>query len=498
MKEKGILSFSMGFRLFLNCFGILSAALLFFLLGVYSSSPGSGLNFNKGEIAKVFPFLIGVLFFVSVTFILIRIKTSYAYKGMRLPFILDASGVNSFLTGLLENSNIGIFVSDFKTGAPLFVNRFMKSLLENREVTDLKGWNGDLKTPPYFMALESAGRSMDNLPGGTWGWDGKSGIDEKWYSVRACKLQWVDGRPVVFQTAYCIDSLKKMEADLSGFARECLREREAELKRISSNIHEQVAQDLASLRIAIDTACYGLDEIPDKLAERIRNMSVVLQDAISHLREIAYGLTPIAMGDFGIEKAIKQYCSEFSEKSGVRVSCVCSGIHSLSSDCEISIGIFRIMQEIVTKISEMTSPAHIRISLVFSSTRIIVKFESDGRGYDVGTATGLDQAENELGLNIIRQRIRLLNGNGLRINSGKSMGVLLSFEIFGNFTEICKIKTGDLVSAGWRDDFINSATESRPYKTSTAKKILLFCKDGKNDSEPRHPDQYQSHVRWRR
>ncbi|WP_027359401.1 sensor histidine kinase [Desulforegula conservatrix] len=501
MKSIKMSSFSMGFRLFLNLCGFVSAGLICFLAGAFLCRNDYILpiiSLERQEIIVIIAGLFIVLVLVSLLFLFLRFSTSAAFKGGRLPFIFDASGSNYFITEMMGNINIGIFVSDLKTGKPLFINRKMKDLFDLCPDAEKIGWNGDIKKPPQFLNLASPEKKGELLPEGTCAWDGISALNKRWYSVRVSKMQWFDGRIAAFQTVYDINSLKKRESELRDFTRGILRDRETELKIISTNLHDHVAQDLASLRIALDTVYYGIDDIPEKLTERTRNMSIVLQDAISHLREIAYGLTPSSLDDFGIEKALHQYCSEFSEKSGVRISCICSGIHNISSGCELSINIYRIIQNTVANLASKTSPAHIRVSVVFSATRIIVKFESDGKGYEVNTSSGYKLAEEELELHNVRERIRLLRGEGLRINSGNNMGILISFEIHGDFSMACNTESQALNSGSLKDDALNSVTEARPYKTCAAKKFLLFCKDEKNDSELRHPDQYQAHVQWRR
>lgn len=498
MKSIKTVSFSMGFRFFLKFSVFFSAAVVCFVSGAVFLGK-QPLNLSEAEIHNIKVLLFGlvlVFLFISGVLFLFRLKVSSAYHGFRLPFILDASGVNYFLTELIENIDLCIYVTDLKTGKPLFRNHKMRELLEMCPDESMSGWTGDIKKPPRFMLMDSPEKSEETLNGGMWGWEGKSRLDERWYSVRVCSIQWYDGRIAAFHTACDISSMKNRESGIREFAKSFIRSREAELKRISGDLHEHVAQDLASLRIALDSVFYGMEPVPEKLQDRTRNMSIVLQDAISHLREIAYGLTPSALEDFGIEKALHQFCSEFSEKNRIRVSCICSGLNAVCSGCELSINIFRIVQETVSRIGLSTRPAHIGVSIVFSAYRIIVKFESDGRGYEISTDSGLQAADNELGLSSIKERIRLIGGEGLRVNSSDSIGVLISFEIPGNFEGY--FKGQDNAFAGNQDQNEQLPAGTRPYKNCVAKKILLFCKDGKNDSELQRPDQYQAHVQWRR
>lgn len=480
--------------------GFLSAGLICYISGSFFSSRTS-LDFSEILAFVSGPPMICLIFvflFSSSIMLYLRARTSGAYKGFRLMLMMDAPGANSTLTEMMDNTDLGICVSDKINGKILYANRRLRNALGSR--TDLlsRGWTGDSKVPPLFMDFVSYERTDAFSDIAVSGWEGKSCPDGRWYSVKATEIRWLDGRAAILQTVYDIDSLKKRETGIREFTKGIMKARENELKRISSDLHEQVAQDLASLRIALDTVFYGVDLIPEKLVERTRNMSIVLQDAISHLREVAYGLTPSALDDFGVEKALNQCCHEFSEAKGIRVGFVCSGTHRITSDCELYINLYRIVQETLERFGEFTNPAHIRLSLVFSSSRIIVKFESDGKGYDLSTAKGSRLAEEELSLTSIRERVRLIGGEGFRINSGQGIGVVIHFEIPGDFVELSEKEGARHFSATENDGALSAAAESRLYKTNAAKKFLLFCKDDKNDSELRSPDQYQSHVRWRR
>lgn len=489
-------SFSTGFRFFLNLSGFISGGLVCFISGAVFSSKQS-LDFSDYGLVCLRPLIIFFLI-VSSFFLFFRIKTSHAYRRGMLPFVLDASGVNRIFSELMDSFDFGICVSDRKDGRPLFINRKLKDMFECCFDDEGQGWMGDIKNPPSFLKFLSSERLEGCSGSEVCGWEGRSGLNDRWYSTRVRNIRWIDGSTCVLQTVYDINSLKKRETGIREFTRGIMKARENELKNISTDLHDQVAQDLASLRIALDTVYYGVDLIPEKLVERTRNMSIVLQDAISHLREIAYGLTPSALDDFGVEKALQQCCNEFSEKHGIHVSCLCSGTHRITSDCELYINLYRIVQETLERFGNFTKPAHIRLGLVFSSSRIIVKLESDGKGYDLSTSSGFVLAEDELGLSGIRERVRLIGGEGFRINSGDSIGVVIYFEIPGNYGQITDGNSVSVSSAAGRSLFETLAAESRPYKTNAAKKFLLFCKDDKNDLELRPPDQYQSHVRWRR
>ncbi len=210
--------------------------------------------------------------------------------------------------------------------------------------------------------------------------------------------------------------------------RELLEVQESERRRIARDLHDNVAQNLSSLKIMLGTL---LDELPclegtarDKAALAAR----VLQDAIGSVREIAYDLRPPSLDQLGLVKAVEQHCADFARMTGIPVDFSPVGMENIQLDGNAEVNLFRIIQEALTNVGKHSGASGARVRLVASHPHILLRVEDDGLGFDPAPVLAAAGDNRRMGLRSMTERARILGGD-LRIVSSPGKGARLVVEV---------------------------------------------------------------------
>ena len=157
-------------------------------------------------------------------------------------------------------------------------------------------------------------------------------------------------------------------------------------------------------------------------------MSEVLYRTIMAVRDLSYNLRPPALDGIGLVEVISQYCDDFSEKSGIQVDFHSAGVDSLKFNFDMEINVYRLVQEGLTNIVKHADAAHAKIGLVGAFPNIILRIEDDGKGFDVEKRLVNASHEKRMGLQSMKQRVRLLGGQ-MTIESRSKKGTKLFIKI---------------------------------------------------------------------
>lgn len=207
-----------------------------------------------------------------------------------------------------------------------------------------------------------------------------------------------------------ITDLKKAEKHIQALTQEIIKAQENERQRIARDLHDNVAQDLASLIISSDTLFEDFPEIPQDVKNRTVKFSRVLKRAISSIRDLAYDLRPPSLDQLGLVRTLAQYCTDFSETNLVNVDFYSAGLEKLDLDFDTEINLYRLIQEALNNVKKHSKAHHITIRLVASYPEIILRIEDDGRGFDPEKRIPEALNEKRMGLKSMEERVKLLNG----------------------------------------------------------------------------------------
>ena len=195
--------------------------------------------------------------------------------------------------------------------------------------------------------------------------------------------------------------LDRLEEERRTSGRRALMAQERERRRIARELHDEVGQTLTGVVLQLQ-ALNGAQ--PAAIAERLEVVQETAREGVEQVREIARGLRPQALDEFGLRSALVTLATGFSERSGVQVR------HHVTRELpplepEQDLAIYRVAQESLTNAARHAAAGIVELALTRTNGTVVLEVRDDGRGITDGQASG-----EGVGLGGMRERALLVGG----------------------------------------------------------------------------------------
>jgi two-component system, NarL family, sensor histidine kinase UhpB len=184
------------------------------------------------------------------------------------------------------------------------------------------------------------------------------------------------------------EMLDRLERERLSSGRRALAAQERERRRLARELHDELGQVLTGVGLQLD----GLArQVPPELDSAIAQVQLATRQGIEELREIARGLRPGALEEFGLRSALVTLASGVEERSGIRVRHrLCPETSALSH--EQSLAVYRIAQESLTNAARHAHANGAEVIVEHCDGHVVLRIRDDGAGFaaDAEPGTGLD------------------------------------------------------------------------------------------------------------
>ncbi len=216
--------------------------------------------------------------------------------------------------------------------------------------------------------------------------------------------------------------LREYQRLLRELAAQGVASREAELRQVAREVHDELGQLLTALRMDISLMRIRFGERDPALMGMIKDMLVLADKAIQGVRDVTANLHPPAL-DMGIVSAISWLAEEFFRRTGV--SCSVNVTDDLVGLDDVrTLTLFRIVQESLTNITRYAQAAQVEISIRKRDESICVEVRDDGKGFDVGEIP----AKKSFGLMGMKERALAVSGH-VEVTSTPGTGTVVSVDV---------------------------------------------------------------------
>jgi signal transduction histidine kinase len=221
------------------------------------------------------------------------------------------------------------------------------------------------------------------------------------------------------------DSLRQRNRELQALSRRIERVAVIEERdRMAREIHDNVAQGLASLLVRLDTV-ESLAERRrfDELGVEVRALRAVGGEIYSDVREaIAELRTRPEPGPVELRRALTEYVAQFGDRTGIVTTCDASTIDAAEQDLAptAEVQLLRIAQEALTNVRKHAGAVHAHVRFWREADVWYVVVHDDGVGFDP-TAVVADAGGRHVGITIMRERAESVGGH-LEVHSQPGQG----------------------------------------------------------------------------
>ncbi|NOZ05649.1 MAG: sensor histidine kinase [Chloroflexi bacterium] len=202
--------------------------------------------------------------------------------------------------------------------------------------------------------------------------------------------------------------LERLHALRGKLLQKLISAQEAERARIAREIHDELGQMLTRLDLNLKLWEAHISRSDSTAWHNMEEMAALLQQTQDQAYRMIFELRPSVLDDLGLEAALRDEVKQRLRPLAVSATVRTEGELNCLSD-EVSIAVFRIVQESISNVIRHANARHVWIGLHRDSKGLQVFVEDDGVGVpkDVMTRNG---GHRPLGLLGMQERAMALDG----------------------------------------------------------------------------------------
>jgi PAS domain S-box-containing protein len=205
--------------------------------------------------------------------------------------------------------------------------------------------------------------------------------------------------------------LQETEDALHRLIGKILQLQDAERQRIAHDLHEETAQNVSAMRMAIARLQQVRPDLDATAQTLVSEGLSCAEQALKEIRMLSYILHPPLLDQLGLRPALEWYVDEFVRRSRIRVELtIAPDIGRLPPDTETTV--FRVVQEGLSNLLQHSGSTTASIRLAREPDKIVLRVQDQGSGLPAGALTEVDDAGHSPGVGIpgMRERLRRLGG----------------------------------------------------------------------------------------
>jgi PAS domain S-box-containing protein len=226
----------------------------------------------------------------------------------------------------------------------------------------------------------------------------------------------------------CVDRTerRRVEQALHQLSGRLLELQDDERRRISRELHDTTAQNLAVLSMNLCVLKDAAQVLGPKPREAVVE-SLSLTERCSHeIRTLSYLLHPPLLDELGLVSALRAYAVGFTQRTGIHIDLKIEDIGRLPGEIETTL--FRIVQEALTNVHRHSGSPKAEIRVVRDPKEVRLHVSDEGKGVPPESLELISEGAN-IGVGVAGMRERAIQlGGQLKIassNKGATITAIL-------------------------------------------------------------------------
>ena len=206
------------------------------------------------------------------------------------------------------------------------------------------------------------------------------------------------------------EQLRSLASELS-LAEERLR------RRIATELHDNIAQNLAVSKVKLEALA---DPANPGLVKSLGEVIDLVAQTIDATRSLTFEMSPPVLYELGFEAAVGWLAKQTRQRFGLDVEFSDDG-KAKPLDIDVRVLLFQAVRELLVNVVKHAGTGRAKVSVHRGRGRILVTVEDDGVGFDVSSIGISDYSKGGFGLFNIRERLSHIGG-GVEISSKPGHG----------------------------------------------------------------------------
>lgn len=213
------------------------------------------------------------------------------------------------------------------------------------------------------------------------------------------------------------DDLRSYKEELQLLSNNLRSLQEKERGQISREIHDEIAQNLARIRMDIQALRGKITD--EKSKELASNTSELVGECITSVRRIATELRPRILDDVGLIAAVQWQLDQIRNRYNLSID-LATDPEEFEIDPEMAVDIFRIIQESLQNVVKHANATKVSINLEHTYDSVNLEVHDNGSGFETYELT----PTHSLGIVGMRERTNRWKGT-FNVTSSENKGCMV-------------------------------------------------------------------------
>jgi len=223
-----------------------------------------------------------------------------------------------------------------------------------------------------------------------------------------------------------LEQSRHMQEQLRGLSHQILHAQEEERKRISRELHDEIAQTMVAINVHLEALTHEATDNPKGLKQKIARTQRLVEKSVNIVHRFARELRPTALDDLGLIPALHALLKEFTKRTGVHAHLtVFSAIEQL--DIAKRTVLYRVAHEALNNVASHAQACQVEVSVEKLPDNICMKIKDDGKSFQMERVLNA-KGNKRLGLLGMRERVEMVGGT-FCVESAPGQGTTVRVEI---------------------------------------------------------------------
>jgi len=200
---------------------------------------------------------------------------------------------------------------------------------------------------------------------------------------------------------------------------------ERERRRIASDLHDQIGQNLALCKLKV--AALEKGRFPEKAKSELSAVRRLLECSIQDARSLIFDLSPPVLYELGFEAALEWLAEWIGEQFHVPVDFESHAAgRSLETDRQVIL--FQVVRELLVNMGKHSQAGRAKVILSLEGPLLKIQVNDDGRGFDASLIFNPRNRQGGYGFFSMRERLNYLGGS-FDVRSKPGMGSQITLTV---------------------------------------------------------------------
>lgn len=202
-----------------------------------------------------------------------------------------------------------------------------------------------------------------------------------------------------------------------------LKGEEQERTRMAKDLHDGLGGMLSGIKYSLNNM-KGNMILTAENAQAFERSIDMLDSSIQEMRRVAHNMMPEALVKFGLDTALKDFCTDINQSGALKVTYQSIGLSDALIEQTTAITIYRIVQELINNSIKHAKAKQAIVQLTKTDGQLSLTVEDDGKGFD----TTILKGTKGIGWSNIQNRVEFLKGK-LDVSSEPDKGTSVLIEM---------------------------------------------------------------------